>query len=102
MPILVSDTVVRSDLRRLLGGGKRFTPKAALDGVRLCAEAVDGEGVTPIIDVMARAMAGFICKAATALRHEDPEPVIAEVERVIRHYVAEGMPHFGERVGHAD
>jgi hypothetical protein len=98
MPNLVSESVVRSNLHRLLGGGKRLTPKAAVEGVMTCAEAVDGQGVTEVVDVLARAMAGFICKAAVALHRDDPEPVIAEVERVIRHYVAEGMPHFG----HAD
>lgn len=102
MPNLVSESVVQGHLKRLLGGGKRLTRKAAVEGVTICAEAVDGEGVTPIVDVMARALAGFICKAALALGRDDPEPVIAEVDRVVRHYVAEGMPHYGERAGHAD
>lgn len=102
MPILISDSVVRGNLKRLLGGGKRLTPKAAVEGVTICAEAVEGETVTAIVDVMARALAQAICKAAVALQRDDPEPVIAEVERVVRHYVAEGMPHYGEKVGHGD
>jgi hypothetical protein len=101
MANLVSDSVVRGHLQRLLGGGKRLTPRAAREGVTICAEAVDGKGVTEIANVLASALAGVICRATVSLGRTDPEPIIAEVVGAIRHHVAEGLPHYGDGAGHA-
>jgi|SRR5215471_7703143 len=99
MPVIVSEAVLKSALARLLGGGNRLSKNAAIEGVLTCAEAVDGPPAE-MSDVMCRALAGFICKAALALGRDDPAALIAEVTGAIENYTTQGMLQFRKEVGH--
>jgi hypothetical protein len=99
---LVSQVVLDSALRRLLGSSNRLTKKAAIQAVITLAEAVDGENVTDIMDVIATAGAIFVIRAMNALGRYDPDPLIDTVVLLLREHVNVGMGAAMEVEGHAD
>jgi hypothetical protein len=99
---LVSQVVLDSALRRLLGSSNRLTKKAAVQAVITLAEAVEGENVVDIMDVIAAAGAIFVIRAMNALDRHDPDPVIETFVHSLREHVKVGMGAAMEVEGHAD
>jgi hypothetical protein len=99
---LVSQVTLDSALRGLLGSSNRLTKRAAVQAVITLAEAVEGENVVDIMDVIAAAGAIFVIRAMNALDRYDPDPVVEAFVQKLREHLKVGMGAGMEVEGHAD